>query len=260
MSWRVLPSGFPRRYTPFIWLFVFLIIIVILFFTIPPSYENRTLFLLTFMGSGLLISYLVNSHWARDLEKRKKMYEIKLELYSDLYICLEGLVLTLDVLDYYGKLEERFERREKSEDMRNHAGPELSLSEYCGLVQELKGLLGEDLQWDIWDELSGGSFMGIPFSGFEALTEDETVENIKKAMEDRLLDLMRCLGSISTRLNRNMSRIFVMKNEFVAKRLHILRDIAMNQEFGGQIANREQLRSLVDDIEKHLQEDLDETL
>ncbi|MCK5292365.1 MAG: hypothetical protein KAR39_10165 [Thermoplasmata archaeon] len=197
---------------------------------------------------------------------------MKVDLYSDLHNCLEGWILIREALILHELIEERLEGGGDANDNTIDESP-ISLSEYLGLLQEIKGILGGDFHTDIWQDLSDRSLMNLPFDEIESLSEVEIKARIKKAMDDSFLDLIRWFSEVFNRVNRNMSQLFVMDSQHVARKIHALgnlflftlderghagvRDMIMSVEDDQRIR---QLRAMTSDIYAHLLKDLDETL
>jgi hypothetical protein len=232
--------------------------------------------LLGIVGSGLfgiILAWFVNSFLARDLEKRKKKYDIKYESYSQVYRSLESFVQLARVWHLHSMVSNRLEGKEKSGDVQAHTDSYDLIMTYLSELEVLRATLGGELQEGLIKELSDRSLMGVPFDKVEDLDEKEWRARFERSMHEHLAFMMKWWILILRDLDRNLNHVKLIGFPEVGEKVGEYIRLLMFQMFqleafkAGRdaiISDMEKkdigLSRLANNIEYRLMNDLDNTL
>lgn len=222
---------------------------------------------------AVVVTWIANSYLARDLEKKKKKYDVKLERYSELYENLELMRSLGHVWNLHKMIDKRIEGKDGPADTWSGVDTDKLMAQYLGQYDVLMSRLGGEVDRSLFEELSRKRFMGIPFDRFESIEKNEMINQIKETMERHWIDLFKCLGILNTRLERSLSRIKVIGAEDVAEEVERLLGffVALIFQIGPYLKETETLDKAIsemmggwgpslEDVKSRLENDLEETL
>lgn len=225
------------------------------------------------IGSTFIAAWLVNSHWARKLEKGKKKYEVKAEMYSGVYDNLESLLAFERAMTLYDLVERRIEGGEEPQGIASNVETDMLIIEYLASLDTLVTSVEGDVDKGLLKDLSEKTFMGMAIDEIENIEKEEMIERMKDTMEKHHLDLTRCFAIIMMRLDKSLNRIKLMGAREAAQQIERVIGGAMAQAFSdyysasGKNALEEELdrrhgdwASLMRTVEANLENDLEKTL
>lgn len=255
--------------------FLYAVTIVALSYSIASFYEDVLLTLLGLVGSalfGLIMAWFVNSHLARDLEKRKKKYDIKYESYSTVYRNLESIVQLGKVWHLHNLVSSRVEGKKENGVVQQVDSNSLIMA-YVSELEILRAIVGEGLHEGLLEELSQESLMGVSFEEAEGLDEKGFRDRIKKSLKKHVISIIRWWVIMLKDLDKSLLRVKLIGSLDIGQSVGDFVKLFTFQLFKGEPLDS-QMETLILDMEKDdiglsqlassiefsLMRDLDETL
>ena len=212
----------------------------------------------------LAIVVLANGHYAREFEKQKKKYEVKLERYSVVALCLQLLLQATQTMHSFQKLVEDLHDMGFS-DARENSESSWTELQALSRIKVLKESLDLEITEEYRDVVGERFFLGVRTEEAEKIGDEQATDKATAWMDGHFCDVLRCVDIIKVRLNKGVSDLRVIGQKSVADRVEDLTSEYLNDNFEAdpwmeppptEIKWRPRIDGMIETFAKNLEETL----